>query len=390
MFQREAIQTTDKANTALLSYNSALKEGDGREAYNLLIEQMALQAQVEALQATLTDNNGADNAILTLATIFTISALKTAARGHVVKGKDGQAVKGFMDKNGKFIKDKNGDTAQMTPANLLALRILQKGIYDDSGIMDDLRQETAIKLWEAIASGRATIGETTDDNGVTIPTFDLADTENDNTTMRDIFNVVQAYLYSNLQRHYKREYRPTIDDNGNEDVIMVTAAMREHERSIEYIGHDELFQSLTAVLNERETAILWVKCEKKQVERKAYTARNGEKIKAYVSRYKTVVEISMETGYSIKEVRNSLQKIADKLRAICSEHGKVARVRSCNVRVDGLQWVFTSNTPINKTVYDTSKEAQAIADYCASCTAICTAEHNSGMVCSYYGKGKKQ
>ena len=128
---------------------------------------MALTAKTEAIQAHI-NNNSEDNSIMTLATIFTISALKTASRGHAVKGKDGKPVKGFYDGNGKFTKNENGDTIQMTPTNLIALRILQYGVHDDSGILEDLTQETALKIWEAISDGRATIGTKTDDNGNTV------------------------------------------------------------------------------------------------------------------------------------------------------------------------------------------------------------------------------
>jgi hypothetical protein len=60
---------------------------------------------------------------MTLSIIFTISALKTAARGHIVKGKDGKPVKGNYDGNGKFTKDENGEDVQTTPTNLMALPI---------------------------------------------------------------------------------------------------------------------------------------------------------------------------------------------------------------------------------------------------------------------------
>jgi hypothetical protein len=380
MLFNEAVQTAEKASAAAASVNTAIQAGEGRVAYYALIESMAAAAKLQAIQAAINDG-GADNAIMTLASIFTISALKTAARGHAVKGKDGKNVKGYADNNGKFIKDESGDTIQMTPANLVALRVLQYGIHDDSGIMDDLKQETAIKVWEAIADGRATIGEKTDDNGVTVPTFDLTDPENDRSTMRDIFNVTQAYLYSNLQRHYKHEYRPIIDDNGNEDTIMITAAMRAYEKSIEYIGKDELFRSLTAVLDERETAILMAKCDKKQVER-AYSD-NGVSKKRYVSRYKTIAEISAETGYTVKEVRNSLKKIADKLRAICEDNGRVARVRSNKqINRDSLAWTNTDN----ETVYDTDNAAETIADKCAACSVKCNKWDGGGdnlQLCVY-------
>ena len=196
--------------------------------------------------------------------------------------------------------------------------------------------------------------------------------------MRDIFNVVQAYLYTNMQRHYKREYRPTIDDNGNEDITMITTAMREHEKSIEFVGNHELLQSLRVTLDERETAILWAKCEKKQIERKY--SDNGIAKMRFVSRYKTIAEISIETGYSVKEVRNSLQKIADKLRAICDDNGRVCRVRSNNTSVDPLAWVNTST----ETIHDTKAPTKP----CTTCTAICTAEHESGLTCSYYKQKK--
>jgi len=150
---------------------------------------------------------------------------------------------------------------------------------------------------------------------------------------------VQNYIYSQQQRHYKRQYIPVIDEvTGEESTEMVTKAMREYSMSIEAIGQEELFQDLTAILDERESTILWAMTETKTVQR-AYNS-NGSSQKRYVERKKTVAEISHETGYTIKQVRNSLNAVKDKLRAVLAENDRVTRIKPIHAQSNCLAWIF--------------------------------------------------
>jgi hypothetical protein len=282
--------------------NYANTAQSGRKQYELTIKKMELEAQAEALQTQLTQHITDD--LTVLSAMITIHGLKVASRGRLLK-----------DNQNKPQKDENGN-ARFTPANIHALRILQNGTNETSGILDDLRQSVALAIWEAITQGKASI---TSENGKP----ELKTT--DENAIKQIYNIVQNYLYKHQQRHYKRQYIPVIDENGEESAEMVTKAMREYALSIEAVGQNELFQSLTAIFDERETAILWNKIEKKQVQRN-YTS-NGKQKTHYVSRYKTVAEISTETGYTVKQVRNTLKAIQEKLKAVLAENEKPTRIK---------------------------------------------------------------
>jgi len=313
MLSQEVLNTSTKATTATRKLNNAQS---GRKQYELNILQMELEAQANALQETLT-SHASDNLSI-LSTIITIHGLKVASRGRLLK-----------DNNGKPQKDENGNP-RFTPANIHALRILQNGIHDTSGILDDLTQSVALVIWEAITQGKASI--------ITNESGNLELKTTDENAMKQIYNTVQNYLYSTQHKHYKRQYIPVIDENGKESAEMVTKAMRQYAMSIEAVGQDELFQSLTAILDERETAILWSKTEQKQVQRN-YTS-NGKQHKHYVSRCKTVAEISTETGYTVKQVRNTLKSIQGKLKAVLAENEKPTRIKATHQHTNHLAWIF--------------------------------------------------
>ena len=243
MLNREAVNLTTQATTAQRKLNSLTNAGEeGRAQYNLTITITELEAKAEALHAELTRHTN-DN-LSVLASIITIHGLKVASRGRLLR-----------DKQGKPQKDENGNP-KYTPANITALRILQNGLNETSGILEDMQQSVALAIWEAITAGKATI--TTEEGK---PKLNI--TEENKDTLKGIYNIVQNFMYAHQQRHYKRQYIPVIDETtGEESAEMVTAAMRKYALSIEAIGQDELFQSLTAILDEREAAILWVKTEK--------------------------------------------------------------------------------------------------------------------------------
>lgn len=361
MLNREAVNLTAKATTAQRKLNRLTETGEeGRKQYELSITLMDIEAQAEALQAELTSYT-TDN-LSVLASIITIHGLKVASRGRLLR-----------DKQGKTQKDENGN-AKYTPANTTALRILQNGINEASGILEDMQQSVALAIWEAVTQGKATI--TTEEEK---PKLTVTDENSD--TLKSIYNVVQNFMYAHQQRHYKRQYIPVIDETtGEESAEMVTAAMRKYALSIEAIGQDELFQSLTAVLDERETAILWVKTEKKQVER-SYTS-NGQQKRHYVSRYKTVAEISTETGYTVKQVRNSLKTIEEKLKAVLAENERVTRIKPVKASSNRLAWLNHTPTTESEVYTDVDEYTQQIHAHCNQCKAQCSNSHASGLQCS--------
>lgn len=162
MLNREAVNLTTQATTAQRKLNRLTATGEeGRTQLNLAITLEELQAQAEALQAELTQHASDDLSIL--ATVITIHGLKIASRGRLLK-----------DKQGKPQKDETGNP-RYTPANIDALRILQNGTNETSGILDDLRQSVALAIWEAITHGNASI---TTENGT--PKLTTTD-ENDKT-----------------------------------------------------------------------------------------------------------------------------------------------------------------------------------------------------------------
>ena len=298
MLTNEALNISAKATTAQRQLNSLTDTAEnGRKQYNLTINVMELEEQAEALHNELTQHT-TDN-LSVLASIITIHGLKVAARGRLLR-----------DKQGKPLRDENGNP-KYTPANVTALRILKNGTHDDSGILEDMQQSVALAIWEAIAEGKATI--TIEEGKPKLTTTN----ENDGT-LKGIYNVVQNYMYTHQQRHYKRQYIPVIDENtGVESIELVTKAMREYAMSLHAVDMGELFQELTATLNEKETAILWAMCETDTVER-AYSD-NGKSKKRFVHRKKSVRELVEETGYSKKQVSNSIDKIRKKLQAVCLE-----------------------------------------------------------------------
>lgn len=271
--QREALNITCKLDTLHANYRIAMEKGEARQAYKLILETIKLDEDLQAIY----QNNEADP-ITKCGTIIMYHSLKLLARGRR-----------FIDKEGNI---------KFTPTNLQAQTLLDAGENDTSRIKEDLAGEVIACICQKIKEGKITVSE---------EAKIILTNESDEETLKDVFNVTQNEFYRHQQRHYKHEYRPIIDDEGNEDAVMITAAMREYEKSISYIGEEVLFETLKVKLTKREEAILRSKLEQKQVER-AYSD-NGVSKKCYVTRYKTLKEISEETGYTIKEVRNSLQWI---------------------------------------------------------------------------------
>ena len=106
-----------------------------------------LELQAETLLQTLTQSQNDPLAILS--SIITIHGLKVAARGRAVRDKNGN----ITLKTNK----KTGEQYTFTSANSTALKLLQNGTNDDSGILDDLTQQTALNIWVAITEGKAII-----------------------------------------------------------------------------------------------------------------------------------------------------------------------------------------------------------------------------------------
>ena len=129
---------------------------------------------------------------------------------------------------------------------------------------------------------------------------------------------MQNFLYQHQQKHYKREYIPIIDDEGNESSELVTKAMRNYSLGLQNVDKVELLQELEARLNLQESNILWSIYDFKQVERN-YTS-NGQQKKHFVTRKKTLTEIANETGYSVQTVRTTLKNIQKKLTQICMDN----------------------------------------------------------------------
>jgi hypothetical protein len=359
MLNREMVNITTQATTAQRKLNRLTQAGEeGRTQYNIAISLTELEKQAENLQNQLTLHTNDNLSIL--ASMITIHGLKVASRGRLLR-----------DKQGKPQYDENGN-AKYTPANTTALRILQNGINETSGILDDMQQDTALAIWEAVSQGKATI--TTEEGKPKLTT-----TEANSDTMKNIYNVVKNYMYAHQQRHYKRQYIPVInEETGEESAEMVTKAMRNYEMSIDAIGQDELFQSLTAILDERETAILWAKTEKKQVER-SYTSNNIQK-RHFVSRYKTVAEISQETDYTVKQVRNSLKTIQEKLTAVLAENERVTRIKPTHTTTNRLAWV--NHMPTTETLTDVDEYTRQLNEHCNQCKEHCTKSHSSGLQCA--------
>lgn len=259
----------------------ATAKPSSRKAFTIMLEQIDVESQLQSIY---------DSTIKTpleiVATSIAIHSLKVLARGRQYINKDGKTV--------------------FTPMNLEAKKLLEKGHNDDSGILQDLIQAVTLAIWEAIASGTITIADTITEKGDTFPRILLTD-DTDDTTMRKILNVVQHEFYQNQQKHFAHEYRTIMDDDGNESDIMVTQAMREWEKSIQFIGESELLESLQIILTDREKSVLAAKLQQKQVERTYHT--NGKTAKRYETRYLTISDIVAGTGYSKKQVENDLKNI---------------------------------------------------------------------------------
>lgn len=259
----------------------ATAKPSSRKAFTVLLEQINVESQLQSIY---------DRTIKTpleiVATSITIHSLKVLARGRQYINKDGETV--------------------FTPMNLEAKKLLEKGRNDDSGILQDLIQAVTLAIWEAIASGTITIADTITEKGDTFPRLLLTD-DTDDTTMRKILNVVQHEFYQNQQKHFAHEYRTIMDDDGNESDIMVTQAMREWEKSIQFIGESELLESLQITLTGREKSVLAAKLQQKQVERN-YTS-NGIQKRHFVTRYLTLDEIAEQLNLTKKQVRNDLTSV---------------------------------------------------------------------------------
>ena len=310
MLQREAVNTSGKLDTATRKANKAREDGKGWQLLltNETIDKLEQQAQAiqEALTAHQTDP------IMVLSAMITTHSLKVAARGRAIK-----------DENGKLttkINKKTGMEYSFTPPNITALRILQEGTKNADGILDDLCQSVALAIWEGVANNRISLCQVVADNTITI----IPTQKGDIDAMRGLYNVVQNYLYTHQQRHYKREYIPVIDDNGLESYELVTKAMREYALGLNNVDKCGIFQELDAILNEHETAVLWAMYDLKTVERVTTTTRtvDGHKgVKTYVQRVKTLVELSTETGYTVQTVRTTQKNIRKKLSlAIAGEY----------------------------------------------------------------------
>ena len=284
MLQVNAESAMQRLKTLNSNYSTAITQGKARQAYNIMLETIKLDTDLQALYELNTLSPFEQ-----VATSITIHSLKVLARGR------------------KYT-DKEGET-KFTPGNLQAQKILESGKNDTTGILEDLIQSVSIKILEELQDGNISLD---------YDTLKIETLNEEEKPMRNILNVVQYEFYQNKQKHYNHEYRPIIteDEEGNEreDAIMITQAMREYKKSIDYIGQDELMNTLSINLTDKEKAILISKLEKKQVER-AYSY-NGISKKKYVSRYKTLEEISIETEYSIKQVRTALRAIDIKCKKL--------------------------------------------------------------------------
>jgi len=314
---REANNVNARITTSKHHENKARNNGEGRKLFDAIINTAELEAHAETLLEALTAHQ--NDELFTLASMITIHGLKVAARGRQVKDENGKPT----EKTNK----KTGEKYQYTPANLTALKVLQNGINGTDGILEDLQQQTALHIWEAISQGKATI--TQDENNR--PRLTMTN-ENDTDTAKAIYNTVQNYLYQHQQKHYKRQYIPVIDENGNESTELVTKAMRQYAMGLQSVDKNELIQELTAILNEVETAVLWAVYDTKEVERVTTTKRTSgedgkthESKKTIVSRKKTLPELSAETGYTVQTVRTTLKNIKRKLSAVLEDSGQVRR-----------------------------------------------------------------
>ena len=330
MLQREALNTGGKMITAMLKASEARDNGKGWQLLLTNEHIKELDKQAQALQEAITAHQ--NEPIMVLASMITIHGLKVAARGRAIK-----------DENGKVtskISKKTGEPYSFTPANLTALRILQQGINGTDGILDDLQQQTAMHIWEAISKGTATI--TTDESNS--PRLTVTN-DNDTDTIKAIYNTVQNYLYTHQQRHYKREYVPTIDENGIESHEHVTKAMRDYALGLESVNKCEIFQSLNAVLNEQETAVLWAMYDTKQVER-AYS-NNGKPAKKFVTRKKTLLELSKETGLTIQNIRTAQKNIRRKLSEEIGEYISPERKEELKIQAQNITAQFPHSVAKN-------------------------------------------
>ena len=240
-----------------------------------------------------------------VATTITIHALKVLARGRLLK-----------DKQGKPMLDEEGNL-RFTPSNRIALDLLRYGRCDTTGILDDLIQSVSLAIWEAIAEGKAIITCAYSDTRQRViekafVTYDIA-------TRRAVYNVVQNALHSNVQKHFSRQYIPVIDEDGTEDAVLVTQAMRQYQIDIDCIAWEDMLADLRASLTEREEAVLEAMYTAKQVER-AYRPGGGRGYRT-VTRPLTIAEIAGDTGLTPKQARGAVEKIRAKLSAIADDAG---------------------------------------------------------------------
>lgn len=380
--RKEVTSINGKLFTAKRKQAQANLQGEGRKELKATINVMEIEAQAQALEQTL--NASSTCTISIISNQITLHALKVASRGRQLK-----------DKKNKPLKDENGNV-RMTPANLIALKILQAGINDTSGILDDLRQSVACEVWQAYTENRVSIVETETINNETSKRISysvkiqLAD-KTDKTTLRQIYNVVQNYLYSNLQKHFKRQYKPVIDENGNELTELVTKAIRDYELGLQSQDKNELFQELQAILNESESALLWAMYDTKEVERVTTTQRisdsektekTHESKKTIVSRKKTLSELSQETGFTIQTVRTLQKHIKAKLTEIIEENNnKYSKRTHQNSFTSSTSLIKLASTHITSPRQKPTKEDYT-SHYCKDCTQDCTDKHISGLQCS--------
>lgn len=321
-YEREIMDLTDMSQRASSRANTLDDAGKYKAAYDATVKAIECETsiieQVQQHHAT----KPTHDTLYGIAYALTYSTLKLLGRGYK-------------------LKQPKLDGTTHAAANVYALRLSKAWTHDQSGIVNDLISNTYLMCLNYVERRYVMMTSRTDKDGKVTPT--LVDSrefigphlsplpEIDTKPIRDILNSVQAYLYNDAQKHYKRAFVPIKDEYGN--VIgdtMYTSSMRAYDMSIERIEDDDVMQRLSLDLSERERQVVNLLVTPKQVLR-TYSD-NGTAAQAYVSRQRTLDDIAAETGMSRDQVHYLIAGLRKRL----------------HIATDGNGGFVTTITPKNK------------------------------------------
>lgn len=217
---------------------------------------------------------------------LTIASIKTLAKGRLINKKDG---------------------TQYFTCNDIALRIFTNP-YSDADIISDLKNEVTLKVLECY---KARLVWFVPSSNVKTKKRECVLVCSSDEVRRDIFNIVQNYIYDQRQKHYNHAYDEKLDAKG--EVIDYTLHTKEIRNNIlDTVDDKMVFSDFNVCLSDLQKDIIKHKLNSTKIVKKVeqYTEQNK-------TLYRTVEKSVRLTNADIAELlKTHEQTIKYNLKAI--------------------------------------------------------------------------